>query len=375
MPKLSVTIVARNEEQNLPRALASVASIADEIIVTDTGSTDGTLDVARQFGARIGAFAWIDDFAAAHNHAKSLATGDWIFALDADEELLADSQNELISLLAASEVIAYHVLRQDLVDAGRPDHFAEMWQTRLYRNLPELRFQGRCHHHFSPSVEVVAEQAKLAVRESGVRLRHYGYLPTLREEKLGRAARLLELELQDRPGQFYYLVELGVTLLALRDERGLQRLAEAAQMINDRDPQVCGAPLAMLLEHILAAPKLPESFPLSREQATTLALQAFPDAPPLLWHIAGAHYGQGKFTEAAALLERLISLGQNKHYNRLVSFDPAIMGDDAKLNLAACWVRLGRFRQAKECLRALLDSPTRGQEAAANLKSIKGLRA
>jgi glycosyltransferase involved in cell wall biosynthesis len=84
MPTLSVTIIAKNEERNLPRLLASVREIADEIIVTDTGSTDRTIEIAREFGARVAQFSWIDDFSAAHNYCNSLATCDWLFMLDCD---------------------------------------------------------------------------------------------------------------------------------------------------------------------------------------------------------------------------------------------------------------------------------------------------
>lgn len=377
MPSLSVTVVARNEERNLPRVLASVVGVADEVIVTDTGSTDATIDIARQFGARIGEFGWIDDFAAAHNYCKSLATGDWILMLDADEELLPASRDAIKALLADERVLAYHVVRQDLVDENRLDHFSEMWQTRLYRNVPQLNFTGRCHPHFAPDAAQVAKGLQLEVRESELRLRHYGYVTALRGEKNRRAARLLELELRDRPGQFYYLVELAATLLALGDAIGLERLAEAAQQVVDGDPQAAqrGAPLAMLLEHVLASPRLPEGFALSKARAREIALREFPDSVPLLWHIAREHYAGGQFALCAPLLERICSLAETRQYDRLISFDPALLGDDARLNLGVCWARLGQRKKAEACFRQLLGSPKLGQQAAQNLRAIGGARA
>src|SRR5882724_11685213 len=91
---LSVCFIARNEEKNLPRALASVRGIADEVIVADTGSTDRTVEIAKESGAIVCHFPWCDDFSAARNFAISHARGDWILWMDADEELLPESVNE-----------------------------------------------------------------------------------------------------------------------------------------------------------------------------------------------------------------------------------------------------------------------------------------
>lgn len=83
---LSICIVVQNEEDNLPRALQSARGIADEIIVVDGGSTDRTQQVAREFGARVFLRAFTDH-ADQKNYAASLAASEWIFLLDADEQL------------------------------------------------------------------------------------------------------------------------------------------------------------------------------------------------------------------------------------------------------------------------------------------------
>src|ERR1039458_754836 len=92
---LSVCLITKDEETNIARALRSVKKVADEIVVADTGSTDNTLRIAGDFGAKIFNFVWIDDFSAARNFSISHATKDWILWLDADEELLPESRDEL----------------------------------------------------------------------------------------------------------------------------------------------------------------------------------------------------------------------------------------------------------------------------------------
>ena len=195
-PLLSVCLIARNEESSLPRALQSVRAVAGEIIVADTGSTDRTEQVARDSGAVVCHFPWCEDFSAARNFAVSQARGDWIFWLDADEELLPGSADELRSCIARDDALAYFVRRQDLQRADRLDYYTMMWQLRLFRRRDDLRFLGRCHPHFHPDIEDIADLTGLRINPSSVTLRHYGYVGELRESKLRRGARLLELELR-----------------------------------------------------------------------------------------------------------------------------------------------------------------------------------
>lgn len=375
MPTLSVCIIAKNEERNLANALASVIDVADEVIVTDTGSTDSTPEIAREFGLQVARFEWSDDLAAARNFCAGRATSEWILMLDADEALCETSRSELARCLEQRDVLAYSVIRQDIVDVATPDAFTEMWQMRLVRNRPDLRMVGRIHEHFEPSLEVIAAREGLRVVESNVKLKHVGFCNPLRTEKLPRNLRLLELELRDRPNQFYYLVEYGIALLMSGDVAGEEILAQAARMVAEGDEQTTrgGSSLAMLLEYRLANPQLSETFPLSRSRAQQLSLQYFPNAIPCLWHIAAEHSKRGEFAASARLLERILMLGEKQCYDRLVSFAPSIMGADARLNLGVCYVRLGKLKQARDCFKALLLSPTRGKEAAENLRAVDRL--
>ena len=86
------------------------------------------------------------------------------------------------------------------------------------------------------------------------------------------------------------------------------------------------------------------------------------------------HIGAIDDRKIKRLLERILKLGQSHAYDHQISFDPTIMGDDARLNLGACLVRMGKLKEAQQCFRQLLDSPTRGKEATENLKAITRLR-
>jgi glycosyltransferase involved in cell wall biosynthesis len=84
--KISACIITLNEEENLPRALASLRDIADEIVVVDSGSTDATRKIAESAGARFIHHDW-EGYVGQKNFALTQASHDWILSIDADEEL------------------------------------------------------------------------------------------------------------------------------------------------------------------------------------------------------------------------------------------------------------------------------------------------
>jgi glycosyltransferase involved in cell wall biosynthesis len=82
-------MIVKNEAMNLRPSLESARGVFDNIVIVDTGSTDRTKEIAREFGAKVFDFDWVDNFAAARNEALAHATGDYAFWLDADDVLFA----------------------------------------------------------------------------------------------------------------------------------------------------------------------------------------------------------------------------------------------------------------------------------------------
>ncbi|HTK29447.1 MAG TPA: glycosyltransferase family 2 protein [Vicinamibacterales bacterium] len=159
MPKLSVTVITKNESANLPDALRSVA-FADEIVVVDSGSTDGTADIARQFTPRVIVRGW-PGYAAQKNFAAAEASHDWILSLDADERVTPELGAEIRAALAAPAHaafsmprVAWHLGRWIRTTDWYPDY-----QRRLY-DRRAAEWTGQYVHE------------SVAVRGTEGRLRH-----------------------------------------------------------------------------------------------------------------------------------------------------------------------------------------------------------
>jgi glycosyltransferase involved in cell wall biosynthesis len=146
MNHLSVCIITLNEEENLPRALASLKEIADEIVVVDSGSTDRTSEIAREYGA-----CWFDrawrNYADQKNYAAECASNDWVFSMDADEELSSPLKTSLLAWKKyAPEYCVYEVSRKTFYLGAWIEHsgWYPDFQQRLYRR-DEAEFSGTVH--------------------------------------------------------------------------------------------------------------------------------------------------------------------------------------------------------------------------------------
>ncbi len=172
---LSVAIITRNEAANLPRTLASVRW-ATEVVVVDSGSTDATLKIARDAGARVFEEPW-KGFAAQKNSAIAHTTGDWILSLDADEEVSPELALEIQSLLDGEPAFgAYRIPRLNHF-LGEPLRHGGYWpdpKLRLFRrggarfaerpvhetmqaDGPTGRLQGQLIHRCYPTLSEYIE--------------------------------------------------------------------------------------------------------------------------------------------------------------------------------------------------------------------------
>ncbi len=145
-------MIVRNEELALPRVLSVAHVYADEIIIVDTGSTDKTVDIALKANCKVYPFEWTDDFAAARNYAFSLAKGDYVMWLDADD-VITDRRARRIAALkqnltADVVMLPYHM--------GDPPTLV-FWRERILKRDMGFAFKGRVHEAVEVSGNIIYE--------------------------------------------------------------------------------------------------------------------------------------------------------------------------------------------------------------------------
>ncbi len=148
--RISQCMIVKNEEENIRQALSWGKDMMWEQIVVDTGSTDRTVEIAREMGAKIFFFPWIDDFAAAKNYAIDQAKGDWIAFLDADEYMVPDGIQKMwiaFEQIAGKNLDGIFTGWQHLDDNG--NIFSSGSQVRFFRNDPDIRYRRRIHEQLS----------------------------------------------------------------------------------------------------------------------------------------------------------------------------------------------------------------------------------
>ena len=366
---LSVCVLMKGDADCLRRIAASVKSLADELVVVCDEPVSETFQSAAQAcGARLVPFRWQNDFSAARNAGLEAARGEWVFWTDSDETLIAPDPATFRELLGREDMLGYFVTIEDQIGATTR---TPRQHPSLYRRRSELRYHGRIHEHFEPPLEIQAARLGMKVSASPVRLTHTGYELEIRPQKLSRNIALLELELADRPGQFYYLVELGRSLLLASQTRGHGVLKEAAEVLRPalHQPEAPSPLAAALLEYALAHALA--GFPIARQAAADAALRWFPTSPPLVWRAARWNYEQGKIAEAARLLERVLEMGENRTYDTTVSFDQSVFGDETRLNFGVCCAKLGKLEEAMKQFDAIKPGSRFHAVAQQNLKLLR----
>ena len=214
-PLVSLCMIVKNEEHTLRECLESVRNIVDQMVIVDTGSTDSTIAIAQEFGAVIGHFDWVGDFAAARNEALKLCTGEWIIYLDADERVSKETQphlRQLISSLplnvgaAMCTIVSPHRQQDDSTEMHRGGY------PRIFRNYgyPKVEFRGRVHEQITPSILECGGE----IVNTDVTIIHTGYDIDREqmEKKVQRNYELLIRHVQEEPLNAYAWFQLGQTL-------------------------------------------------------------------------------------------------------------------------------------------------------------------
>jgi len=239
MQRITLCTIVRNEEGMLRGCLDSARAAVDDMVVVDTGSTDGTVAIAEAAGARVVHHRWSDDFSAARNAALEHVRDGFVLVLDADERLAPGAAEALRAAVAEDRIDGGRLPLYDAdsleatpadVLSGASLQGAPLLVERLLRRTPDLRWEGVVHEH-------VTTWARAGKRLGTVEapIVHYGAVPALRR-RLGKGARnlrLLERACRLEPENAVFRTHLGYDLMhAGRSEPALVVAGEAWKLLS-----------------------------------------------------------------------------------------------------------------------------------------------
>lgn len=362
---ISAALIVKNEEKFLPECLRSLDGQVDEVIIVDTGSTDRTPDIAREFGCKLSQFPWIGNFSAARNAALERSSGDWILYIDADERLVMPADTKLTNVLAGPDSIAHYVRFRPRIG------FTPYDEIRLFRRDPDIRFRSVIHETVHPDILAKAVRDGQSVTRVDAGIDHIGYEGDM-TAKYQRNVPLLRKAVLAWPDRVFLHVDLGISLLGLGEtNEGLDHLQQAidlAQRTDNAKHQMDGAYAWLaLIRHQL------ESDPSSAIKTAEEGLMFCPDHMALTLAHADVLIATKRDEEAVVQLERLLSIDENALYDPLISYNMRIFRDWPADRLGMIHARAGRHAQAAKFYRQAADFAPEASELRHKVDLFSGL--
>ena len=355
-PLISLCMIARDNELTIANALASAKPWVDEIIVVDTGSTDRTPEIAREFGARVESFAWCDDFSAARNQSLNYATGEWIFWMDTDDELpekCGEILRQTLSSRVSDGVLGYIMqvrcpritnpgLKTEDPSLGNSNQVV-VDHVKVFRNRDDLRFEGRIHEQILTSIRQVG--GRVLWMDNYVVHSGADQSPEGIKGKLDRDLRILRVDIKERPEHPFVHFNLGMTLLHLGEFEEAQSALENCVSLSVTKESHLRKAYALwvdTLEHLDAT---------EAKRRCWEGLGRYPNDAELAFKLGRLLMLDQQWEQAADAFERI---GQTDEARYFSSMDSGIKGHKSFANLAICYTELEDRKKAIDAWRSCL---------------------
>lgn len=360
--KVSLTMIVKDEEHNLPHCLGSAEGLFDEMIVVDTGSADRTIAIAREHGARVFEFPWVQDFAAARNAALARATGDYAFWLDADDVIDPPQRIKLRALfdgLRPGDDSAYVV--RCVCDDGPAGGRTVVDHVRLFPLREGVRWEYAVHEQILPSLR----RSGIPVGWTDVEVRHTGYADaSVRAGKLRRDEAILRQELESRPGDPFVLFNLGFIAVERQDWPAALRDLSASLEGSAPTDSIVNKLYALIARCHQGLGDAPSAI-----AACEAGRRAAPDDAELWFREGVVRRQSGDPAGAEACWKRVLTL---RRPDKFSSVDSGIYGHLTRRNLAALARERGAVGDERAHWRAVLAECPGDREAEAALGRIAG---
>lgn len=284
--KLSACMIVKNEEAMLERCLTSIKHIVDEIIIVDTGSMDKTVEIAASFNAKTYHHPWEHDFSKHRNQSLNYATGDWLFVIDADEELDSSgiTKKELKRMLchADKDVKAFII---NVLEKNNQDQITNtIKRARFFKNDSDIQYSGIVHN---------TPEFKGNTKNLDLNLFHYGYaLPEEQmQEKFKRTSLLLHRKLEQHPDDysaFFYLSQLCMQMG--NEDKAIEWGEKYLNLLHRQNKTDTDLHFYRSIYHLLAMAFINREKYHKALEIVRKGLERYPDEIDLLYDLACAGY-------------------------------------------------------------------------------------
>ncbi|MBQ5319627.1 MAG: glycosyltransferase family 2 protein [Oscillospiraceae bacterium] len=356
---LTIGMIVKNEEKYLRKCLEALQpilkSISSELIIVDTGSTDRTVEIAKEFTDKVLFFEWVNDFSAARNYGLERAKGEWFMAVDADEIFI--SCDDIINFFKSGEYKQFNSASFSVRNYSNPERtgrYVDFYVPRLTKILPETRYENPVHEKLNthrPPLRLLKDVAD-----------HYGYIKAVSSDKAKRNYEILKKRLDSGEESSSLYRELFESLNADSEtrEQAYEYLEKGIELcIKTKDDYVL-ALYHCAISACIADKRYDEAlqiydkyFSLDKEikneiRNTDLEIIAF---------AAIALYSLDRYEEGYGMMTRYFDLYRNIEKNNIntrdILYSYRYMSDEkafAEMNIyyAMCCTETGRFKDAEE---------------------------
>ena len=206
-PTIALAIIVKDAEETIENAILSAISIADQVVILDTGSSDSTPTLCTRLGAEVHFLEWNGSFSNARNHLIRFVRTDWVIAIDADEELDATTFYKFRFLLEDENCGGIRTKIINILDDGKSA--SEHYYPRIFRNLLGIKYSGRVHEQINDSILSLGYD----IATSGITIYHYGY-EVHDPKRISRNRKMITQELNNSPEDPWLLYHLAETEFA-----------------------------------------------------------------------------------------------------------------------------------------------------------------
>jgi len=333
--------------------------VSSELIIVDTGSTDNSVEIAKDYTDKLFFHSWNNDFAAMRNTTIGYATGEWVLIIDADEEL--ENYKGIVEFVKAKHGKSVGGALMTVINiTGRKNERLPLMSARVFRRAADFYYSGVIHNQ--PHVK-----GQLLPTESS--LLHYGYMTTdseLMNKKFQRTSLLLIRELEKDPNNFYYRYQLAVTHSMYGDNKqALHEIIKAYHLIN-RDE-------ALLKQNIYILGAVVQFYVAAGyydEEVVTIALKTLemqPEYVDVIFFLAQTYALREEFEKSYQYYDRYLQLVENFaqlkiRYDISISHYTLNNTIEAHFNMATMSIKVGELERAKKHTAMLMNSEMKNEE-------------